>query len=519
VLPILTPAESAVVDRDSAARGVTVDALMENAGRMVARASAQLAGGTYGRRAVVVCGKGNNAGDGLVAARHLERWGMGVAVVLVAGASGFRGAAAANLRRFAEPGGRVREFGRSLLEHELARADVAIDAMFGTGFRGAPADAFAESIRVLNAAGAPVVAVDIPSGVEGETGAVRTEAVRATRTVTFGALKPGVVLLPGADHAGEVEVADIGFPPGLIHSDLWLVERADVARLLPSRPAGAHKRASTVLVVAGSRAMTGAAILCASGAARAGAGLVTLAVPEGILRVVQGALTEAVFLPLPETRDGTLAPEAAGALLERLASVRAVALGPGLTTNPDTGDLVRRLVAESPAPVVLDADGLNAFSGNAAALADRLSPAVLTPHAGEFGRLRGISAEEVEEDRVGHTRKAAAELRCVVLLKGPRTIVASADGRATVNPTGGPYLATGGTGDVLTGAIAALLSRGMAPADAAMAGAFVHGEAGRRAAMERGDGTTSADLPVHLAMVLTSLRPGPPPPSIVGDGP
>jgi hydroxyethylthiazole kinase-like uncharacterized protein yjeF len=494
MIPILNPAESAALDLASAERGITVDRLMENAGRAVARSAHRVAGGAYGRRAVVVCGKGNNGGDGLVAARYLERWGLGVTVVLLASPDSFQDAAAANFQRFADGGGRWRPFGPDALRRELERADVAVDAIFGTGFHGAPEGDFASAIDALNS-GPPVVAVDIPSGVEGETGAVRAAAVDAAVTVTFGALKPGVVFHPGAAYAGEVEVADIGFPQELVRSELSMVEASDVAALLRTRdPDTSKRRVGMVLVLAGSRAMTGAAILAATAASRAGAGLVTLAVPEGILPIVEAALTEATFLPLSETEDGTVSEGAWPALEERLAGVTAAAVGPGLTADPATTELVRTFVRESPVPFVLDADGLNAFVGQAAVLADRTSEALLTPHAGEFGRLTGISPEEVTEDRVGHVRKAAAEFRCTMLLKGSRTIVAEPGGRATVNPTGGPYLASGGTGDVLTGVIAALLARGLRPPEAAMAGAYVHGLAGRMAAEEIGEAVVASDL-------------------------
>lgn len=506
MLPILTPSESAALDRASGERGVTVEELMENAGRAVARAATMIAGGAYGRRAVVVCGKGNNGGDGLVAARHLERWGMGVSVVLMADAASLRDASALNFRRFANRGGRWRGNDPELLDRELARADVVVDAIFGTGFRGSPEGDLAEAIRAINGGLAPAVAVDIPSGVEGETGAVRGEAVLADFTVTFGALKPGVVFFPGAAHAGELEVADIGFPPNLVRTDLWLAERGDVARLLKPRDPESHKRAAgAVLVLAGSRAMTGAAILTATAAYRAGAGLVTLAVPEGILPVVEGAIAEATFLPLPETEEGSVSEEAWPVIRERLGEVESAAVGPGLTTEPSTVELVRRVVAESPVPFVLDADGLNAFAGRGTLLAERASDAVLTPHAGEFGRLTGLTSAEVLEDRVGHARKAAAEFRCPVLLKGSRTVIAEPDGRAVVSPTGGPFLATGGTGDVLTGAIAAFIARGLGAADAALVGAYGHGLAGRLASDEMGEGTVASDVAARLPHALTRL--------------
>jgi ADP-dependent NAD(P)H-hydrate dehydratase / NAD(P)H-hydrate epimerase len=507
MLPILTPDESAALDRASGERGIGVDALMENAGHAVARAAVEVAGGAYGRRAVVVCGKGNNGGDGLVAARYLDRWGMGVTALLMAGAGRFRDAAAVNLVRLTERGVRTLTYTEPRLARELARADVVIDAVFGTGFRGRPEGPFARALSAMGHTDAAVIAVDIPSGVEGETGAVRGEAVRADITVTMGALKPGVIFFPGAEHAGVVRVVDIGFPEDLLSSDLWLVEPDDVAALVTPRGSDSHKRSSgVVVVVAGSRTMTGAAVLAAMAAYRAGAGLVTLAVPEEILTVVEEAITEPTFLPLPQTEDGTAAERAWDVLEERLGGADAVAVGPGLTTNQETVRLVRRIVAESPIPLVLDADGLNAFTGHTELLSERRSEAVLTPHPGEFGRLTGLSSAEVLEDRVGHARKAAAELRCTLLLKGSRTVVAEPDGTARVNPTGGPFLATGGTGDVLTGAISAFLARGLRPPDAAVLAAWVHGEAGRVAASAAGEGTTAGDVCANLGPVLAGLR-------------
>ena len=505
--PILTPAEAAALDRASQARGVTTATLMENAGREVARSAAAVAGGLYGTRAVVVCGKGNNGGDGLVAARHLARWGSRVTVLMLEAAEDLREPADVNFARLAETDVRIRPFSRSLLSRELARADVAIDAIFGTGFRGFPEEDWADAIDGLNEGGVPVVAVDIPSGVNGETGAVEGEAVWADVTVSFGAAKCGVILLPGAERAGIVEVVDIGFPADLVTSELWLVEEADVAALLPTRAIETHKRETGVaLVVAGSRLMTGAACLTAAAASRVGAGLVQVAVPESILPVVQSVVREATFLALPETPEGTVAPEATAVLAERLAAADALALGPGMTTNPVTAAWIRGLVASTPVPTVLDADGLNAFAGRASELASRRADLVLTPHTGEFARLSGGTAREIAADRVGHVRKLAAESEATVLLKGTRTLVGTPDGQVRVNPTGGPYLATGGTGDVLTGAIAGLLARGLPPADAASAAAFLHGRAGALAAARAGEATTAGDVLEQLAEALREVH-------------
>jgi ADP-dependent NAD(P)H-hydrate dehydratase / NAD(P)H-hydrate epimerase len=494
--PILTPSQAGALDRESQARGISVDTLMENAGRAVATAAEALAEGTYGRRAVVVAGKGNNGGDGLVAARHLARRGMGVCVVMLEPGEGLREPASTNLDRLRTrcPGVRIRPFSPPGLARELERADVVIDAVFGTGFRGVPENASAEAIEAMGAVSAPVVAVDIPSGVNGESGAIDGSAVRADVTVTFGAAKPGVVLLPGAANAGIVEVVDIGFPDQLLVSDTWLLEPEDVADALPERAVDTHKRAAgLVVVIGGSRRMTGAVCLSAEAAYRAGAGLVTVAVPEGILPVVQTRLRETTFLPLPETSEGTVAATMEP-LEQGLAAADAVAIGPGMTTNEETAAYIRTLVRSCPVPLVLDADGLNAFVGHVPELADRRSPAVLTPHAGEFARLAGTTARDVVVDRIGSARKLAAETNAVVLLKGSRTVVAAPEGRVLVNPTGGPSLATGGTGDVLTGMIAALVARGADPWLAAGAAAYVHGTAGRLAGADLGDGTTAGDV-------------------------
>ena len=492
--PVLTPAEAAILDRESQARGIDAASLMERAGREVARAATTVAGGVSGRRAVVLCGKGNNGGDGLVAARHLGRWGIRTSVVMLEPPESLKQPAATSFRRLGETDARVRPFSPPTLARELGRADVAVDAIFGTGFRGSPEGDWERAIAGLNDWGGPVVAVDIPSGVNGETGAVEGLAVTADVTVTFGATKLGIVLLPGALYAGLIEVVDIGFPADLLRADVGLTEGEDVAAMLPARPPDTHKRdAGVVTVIGGSRLMTGAVSLMGEAAYRAGAGLVSVAVPEGILPVVQTAFRETTFIPLPATRAGTVAGPA-DRLDEVVRSADAVAIGPGMTTDEETATFIRSFVRSCPVPIVVDADGLNAFTGRAAELADRRAEAVLTPHAGEFARLAGITAADVGVDRVGHARKLASDVQATVLLKGSRTVIASADGRVRINTTGGPSLATGGTGDVLTGMIAGLIARGLAPLDAATAGAYLHGIAGALAGAEKGEGATAGDV-------------------------
>jgi hydroxyethylthiazole kinase-like uncharacterized protein yjeF len=508
--PVLTPDEASALDRASQARGISDQVLMERAGRAVARAAVDVMGGSYGRRAVVVCGKGNNGGDGLVAARHLARWGVRVCVVAVEPLTDLREPAAANADRLNEVVSiRVVRFDHAVLDRESRRADVAIDALFGTGFRGIPEDDWADAIAGLNASPAPVVAVDIPSGVNGATGAVEGDAIRADLTVTFGAPKVGVVILPGAELAGVVRVADIGFPPDLIVAGAFLTEPHDVADAMPEREIDTHKRATGVLVVlAGSRDMTGAARLVATAAGRIGAGLIQVAVPEGILPIVQAGLVETTFLSLPETPVGTVAVSALGPLLERLERADALAIGPGLSMDEETADLVRRLVRDCPVPLILDADGLNAFAGRAAEIADRKSDAILTPHVGEFVRLSGVSARELTEDRLAHVRDLAERTDAVTLLKGSRTLVTTPDGVVRVNPTGGPVLATAGSGDVLTGVVGGLVARGLDPADAAFAGAYIHGLAGILAGRSSGEGTLAGDIVQHVPEAVDRIREG-----------
>jgi len=340
-----------------------------------------------------------------------------------------------------------------------------------------------------------VVSIDIASGVDGATGAVAGVAVRAELTVTFGAAKLGSLLLPGADYAGDVRVIDIGFDDASMPSEAGLTEPSDVAGVLPTRVVDGHKKASgTVVVVAGSRSMTGAVRLVARAAARSGAGYVIVAVPSSILPVVQVELEETVFLPLPETAAGSVSPDALAAVLDALSGAHALAIGPGLSRVPETARFVRELIREAPVPAVIDADALNAFARDADALADRKAEAVLTPHLGELARL----VDRPLDDAVTEARQLANRTDAVALLKGTRTVVAAPNGRVRVNPTGSTALATAGTGDVLTGTIGGFLARGTEPFDAAWAGAFVHGMAGILAGEELGDGVVAGDVAERL---------------------
>lgn len=467
MIPVLTAEDVKRQDAAAEARGIAVETLMRAAGAAVAQAGACMLGSVYGSRIAVVCGKGNNGGDGLVAARYLARRGAAVSVVLAGGEP--RGAALGALRSFDGPMLGVETLGRV-----LDRADLAVDAVLGVGVTRAPAGAVGDAVRALAASPCPVLSVDVPSGLDADTGMVYGDAVRAWHTVTFTGFKPGLLYAAGAELAGLIEVAGIGIPDDLASGSAVALEEADVRALVPDRAPGANKYSSGVaLVVSGSRAMPGAAALVAGAAIRAGAGLVMLAAPVSVCQIAVGRAPEIVTIPLDDGGEGVLDEKGLDAIRERAAKAAALAIGPGLTRHPATEEAVRKLVRETTVPFVLDADGLNAFEGNAGALRDRSAPAVLTPHEGEFRRLTG----EAPADRLRAAGELAQSTGCTVLLKGFGSVIASPDGRRAINATGGSDLASAGTGDVLTGVIAAMLARGLDPFDAAATAAHIHGTA------------------------------------------
>lgn len=506
---VLTPEQMAAADRAAISAGTPSVTLMERAGLAIARATARLTSGAYRRNILVVCGRGNNAGDGLVAARRLRALGARPSVVLLDDPARLTGDAATNLQRLrAVPANRYEP---QAFHQELNQAHAVIDAIVGTGFRGTLEGDAAEAVRALNAAGLPVVAADIPSGVNGTTGRVDGPAVRARITVTMGAPKLGLVLHPGCEYAGEVEIAGIGIPTPQYPEVIGVPEPADVAQVLGRRPLDSHKRSvGTAMVVAGSVAMSGAAALATAGALRSGAGLVTMATVASKVPFVHQSVLEALTLLLPETSKGTIAAGSVELIADRAASVDAVAIGPGLSTNPETVEVVRKLVATLDKPLVLDADGLNALAGDPGILPARSAPTVITPHPGELGTLLGVPTAEVQADRLRAARQAANTLGVTVVLKGYRSIVADPSGATVVITTGGPALATGGTGDVLTGVTVALLAGGQHPAlAAAWAASWIHGRAGDVLEQQLGArGVLAGDLPRAVAGVMHDLEGG-----------
>lgn len=459
--------------------------LMERAGKGLARVvAATVPNGPV----VVVCGPGNNGGDGFVAARLLHDDGRDVTVLAVVDADAYTGDALANLRRLPVP---LEPFDPAA----VSGAAVAVDALLGTGVKGAPRPPADAAVAALNALDAPVVAADVPSGVDASTGEVAGDAVRAVATATFAAGKPGLWVHPGKAHAGRVEVIDIGIPPGApVDPQTGLTGDALLGGI-PVRAAASTKFSSGHVVVAGgSRGLTGAACLAAEAAARAGAGYVTALVPGALEDVFEIKLTEVMTRGLPG--GAAHAPEGAAAVADALAQHGgALVLGPGLGRSEPALAFARAVAAGADAPLLLDADGLNAHAGALDALAARAAPTILTPHAGELARLLGVASADVEARRLHHAREAARAARAVVVLKGDDTIVADPGGLAIVNPIAAPMLATAGTGDVLAGTIGALLAAGVAPLDAAAAGVRLHALAGRLAGAEHGvDGVVASDV-------------------------
>lgn len=499
--PLLSPHQMAEADSAAIEAGTPAHVLMERAGRAVARAAIAQAGGRYGKKAVVVCGKGNNGGDGFVAARLLANEGLTVTCTDAGGPFESSDASLHHRDALRRRGIEMRPFDPTLLDD----ADVVIDAIFGTGFRGAAEGAVGKVIESIAASSAPVVSVDIPSGVAGATGAVEGPAVRADRTVAIAGEKLGTAVGSGATHAGRVDVVDIGIPLPAV--DAHKAEASDVARLLPSRKPDAHKRSNgSVAVLAGSTGMSGAALLCCEGAMRSGAGYVTLGSTVEVVEAANAVIPEVLKRAL---WDGN---GMSAVSLERFADVieraDSVVLGPGLRDRPGQRTLVHRALASIEQPVVLDADGLNVLVGDASPLIERDAATVITPHPGELARLVDRSTTDIGSDRVEAARAAARDLRCVVLLKGFRTVVAEPTGRVVISPTGGPELATAGTGDVLSGVIGALLGQGLGAFEAAWAGAYVHGLAGEVAARGvAGRGVMAWDVAEAVPEALAELAP------------
>lgn len=520
---VVTAAQMRGMDAETiGAVGIPGLVLMEHAGTLAARAIRDRFGPPAGRRVVVLCGKGNNGGDGFVVARHLLSAGAEVSAWLAADPAGVRGDARVNLDAFAALGGPLHalpEATPARLKRALEGADLVVDALFGTGLEAPLRDPARAWVRALNRAGRPVAALDIASGIHADTGQVMGAAVRADLTVTFGFPKRGHFGVPGAEHTGELVRADIGIPSKVAAAagvPVRLLTPAEAAPLLPARRRTAHKGSfGHVLVAGGSEGMTGAPSLAALGGLAAGAGLVTVAAPRGLNDILEQKLTEAMTLALPETPARGLSEKALDPLLEAAGARSVTVLGPGVGRDPSTFRLVRAFTGTWDGPLVVDADALNAWAGHMDAFPRRAAPTLLTPHPGEMARLTGSTSAKVQADRIDAAWALARAAEATVVLKGAHTVVADPHGGVTVNPTGGPALASGGTGDVLAGMIGAYLAQGLAAPEAGRLAAYLHGLAADLWAEAHGPaGLTAGALAAAVPDAAQRLRKGQAPPAL-----
>lgn len=522
-MKVITPAEMAAID-EAAIRehGIEGAALMEAAGSAVTRVARSMLKESGGRTVAIWCGKGNNGGDGFVAARLLSKYGIAPTIFFLSEPSEITGDAAMNLRRIEKmllpivqlhegDESRSEEAGEEAISDlRSGRFSLHIDAIFGTGFAGEATGLHAEAIEAINSAGGPVLSVDIPSGVCGATGFVSGPAVVANRTVTFGAVKTGLVQYPGAAHAGEIEVAEIGLPGVLLdtvpESRMALFTAEDAFPLLPVRGADVHKRdCGAVLVVGGSTGMSGAPALAAIAALRSGAGLVSVGVPASLGTIMEIKLTETITCPLADTPEGGLAKAAGQQVLELCESHDVLVIGPGISTAPEVVRSVEQIISRSTVPLVIDADALNALAlaKKTSLMLKRKAPAVITPHPGEMARLLETDSASVQRDRVGAAKEAASKWGVVVLLKGAGTVIVEPGGEVRIINSGNPGMATAGMGDVLAGCIGALLAQGLTPFDAASTAAFFHGRAGDLVAGSKGEaGLIATDVAEMIGPVL-----------------
>lgn len=512
---VLTASQMREADRRTIHEiGIPSLVLMENAGRQVVAAMDAAFQDLGERRVAVISGRGNNGGDGFVVARTLHQRDVDVSVFVIGSVAGIKGDARVNLEILGRLGITVVEIADEgqweLHFSEIAEHDLIVDAMFGTGIRTGLSGIYETIIADINASSIPVVSIDLPSGLAADTHDLVGDAIEATMTVTLGAPKLPLILPPAESKAGDVVIADIGIPEEVIESvegpRLELLTRESVRALLTPRASDAHKGDfGRVLVVGGSRGKSGAAVLAAQGALRSGAGLVTVATPRTLLPIVAAHAPEYMTEALEETAEGTVDAAASAQVLGLTADV--IAMGPGLGRGDAVRRFVREVVERSETPLVLDADALNAFADDPLALVGREGRSiVITPHPGEMARLVGGTVADVQSDRVGIARDFASTHRVYVVLKGYRTIIATPEGAVFVNPTGSAGMATGGTGDVLTGMLAAWLAQLLDAEAACRLAVYLHGAAGELADADHGEvSMTAGDLVDHIGDAVLEL--------------
>jgi hydroxyethylthiazole kinase-like uncharacterized protein yjeF len=487
--------------------------LMENAGRGVVDLIEKTYGTVFGKKFIVVCGKGNNGGDGFVISRHLFVRGGIVTTVLIGKANELKNDTKLNYTILSNL---ERKYGSSqklkiLVSYNtkklsvLPKCDLIVDALLGTGFKGSVKKPQLGVIRWMNKRAEKKISIDIPSGVDADTGIIGNDAVAAWSTATMGFRKNGTTIGSGRDYAGKVDVIDISFPEEIsrnIEPYSFIVGINDVKNILPKRRWDAHKHSvGKILILAGSKSMTGAAAMTAQAAMKAGAGSVILGTPKSVYPILAKKLTEVMVEPLPETEDGTLSLDAYDFVKKYSNWADLLVCGPGFSRNRDSAELIWKIVSEWKKPLLLDADGLNNISEKLAILKNHAGPElIITPHDGEFSRLTGLNADDLNMNRIEVVRKIAQQYRLTCVLKGAPTIIGSKNGKIFINPTGNPGMATAGMGDVLTGLISGLWVQGIDEDAAAIAGVFIHGLAGDFAKIKFGEKSL-------LALDVLSLIP------------
>ncbi len=515
-MKIVTADQMRQIDRECVQRGIPMSTLMENAGRAVAAEVKAAAGDLTCQRLLFLIGGGNNGGDGLVAARYLNDWGAHCMIYLCAE----RPADDPNLKLARERGidcfEAIQDMGLKKLDDLLADANIVIDALLGTGqlrpLEGVFKQALEKADKARRERGTRIIAIDLPSGMDADTGAVDSACPWADITVTLGFPKLGLFNFPGAERVGTLKIADIGIPEDLAESVTTELMDSQWARsVLPARPINANKgNFGRVLVTAGSLNYIGAAYLACSGAQRAGAGLVTLATALSLQPILAAKLTEATYLPLPESQPGFISAEAGDIVTRQFSQYDVFLIGCGLGQDPSTVEFVSSLILEKELPLpVLDADALNILSKIPEWWQWLTDDAILTPHIVELSRLCGLGIDEIQSDRLGITRRLAAEWHQTIVLKGAYTVIATTDGRCRLSPFANAGLASAGTGDVLAGVIAGLAAQGLTPFDAASLGVYLHGAAGETVKERLGDtGMLASDLLPALPPAIKRLKNG-----------
>ncbi|MDO8281166.1 MAG: NAD(P)H-hydrate dehydratase [Thermodesulfovibrionia bacterium] len=492
MIKVATAHEMMEIDRAAINRyGIAGIELMERAGLACVDKINQMY--SY-ETAYVLCGGGNNGGDGFVIARILNGEGRNVKAFLAVPASKLKGDAKTNYIRAKKAGVQIFPISKFLTSHSshITRHNLIIDALFGTGLSKEIKSPLSGVINKVNSLSSPVLSVDIPSGISSDTGQIMGCAVKADHTVTFGLPKRGHLLYPGAEYTGRLSIADIGFPQKLLTSSKIkanLIQKADALSLMPQRPKDSHKGTyGHVLIIAGSRGKTGAALMTAKACLRTGAGLVTIGIPDSLVDTFQARVTEEMILPLPDKGNGTLSSAAVPVILKFLEKRGTVlAIGPGISNDKEISALVCELIIRSHVPIVIDADGLNAIAGKTSILKRSGAPVILTPHSGEMARLLNRKAEKLKEDRINTAISFAKKTKAYLVLKGAPTVIAAPSGDAFINSTGNPGMSTAGAGDVLTGMISAFLAQGLNPQKASILGVYMHGNAGDIAAEKKGE--------------------------------